>query len=110
MSNLAEVSYLKSFSADESAIFTSKEMFAKAIHIALRPACYRSSVFSLPYLKGQRLNNSYCALHQLVVLAKAWQQTQLLQELAGGIRVVGWLQFSTRMGCEMLQKLLPSRR
>lgn len=86
----SEVSYLKSFSADESAVFIPKETFAKAIHVALRPGCYCSSGFSLLCLKGQRMNNSYHALRQLVVPAKP---CQLLLDLVGGIRVAGWLQF-----------------
>lgn len=49
MSSLAEgeASYLQSFSPDNSAGFTPNEVFSKAVHIALRPACDRSSVFSV---------------------------------------------------------------
>lgn len=35
------------FSPGESAVFPPKEVFVKAVHIALRPACDRSSVFSM---------------------------------------------------------------
>lgn len=89
------------FSPGESAVFPPKEVFVKAVHIALRPACDRSSVFSMSW--EAEIEQFLPCSHQLVV-AEPWQQTHPLLQLVSGIQVVGWLQFQQWWGLKCLAR------